>query len=150
MFSSLQRTSIAYYSFISFITGKLYTPNGNWTHNLTQHLTLTREEVSFELLLIGRYQIPLHSMLLHFGSLKLFLCSIGDAVGVSWINHYISVLFLALWKHLALPRVLPLHVGSGEGLWGVPTYAFLLEGLPIVYIFVNWLCYFYFIYICIW
>ena len=58
------------------------------------------------------------------GPLKLFLCSIADAVGVSWINHYISVLFLALWtgknnfflvswKHLPLPLVLPLQVGSG-------------------------------------
>ena len=96
MFSSLQRTSTAYHSFISFIIGKLYTPSGYWTHDLTQHLTLTREEVLFELELCGRHQIPLHSMLLHFGSLKLFLCSIADAVGVSWINHYISVLFSAL------------------------------------------------------
>ena len=58
MLSLLQRTSTAYHPFISFITGKLYTPNDYWTHNLTQHLTLTREEVPFEQELISRHQIP--------------------------------------------------------------------------------------------
>ena len=32
--------------------------NDYWTHNLTQHLTLTREEVPFEQELISRHQIP--------------------------------------------------------------------------------------------
>ena len=148
MFSSLQRTSTAYHSFISFIIGKLYTPNGYWTHNLTQHLTLTREEVPFELQFIGRHQIPLHSMLLHFGSLKLFLCSIGDAVVfpesiIKFLCYFWLYESICLY-HLSYPYMLAVDKDFEV------FQCMLLEGLPIVYIFVNWLCYFYFIYICIW
>ena len=97
MLSLLQRTSTAYHPFISFIIGKLYTPMTIEPTTLLNTLLLQGKRCHLNKSLLADIKY-LHSMLFHCGSLKIFLCLIGDEVGVSWINHYISVLFLALWR----------------------------------------------------